>query len=497
MPRINEITEMCRNGQIAEALELARTDLANNPDSVWEERKVGWALYYALKQSSDQGDMNALLANLQELCSLTQLESVGGDAMIFDNVAWAVDAFVKNHLIATGSEAFGKANTLLETLKSMTFKPSKGYSCMLKDFLKLKGWTNIADFIDWWNLDNLTTEDYEPFVMQNGKSIMSLAEQAYIAQSKALIGLGDEERIKEFLPKIEALMNNHPKMVYPGYFYGKLLMATGANQDEMLKVVVPFVRRKSNEFWAWQLLGEVFCGDKDRQLACYLRAVNCRAKEEFLGKLRGKVAAILIEKGHLDCARYHIDTCIKCYRLQGWIIPTEVYKWSLQSWIRTVEANPNAPIDYMAITNGIIYTDTQEAFAVVVNVDSETKKVTFVYGKKKRASQKLPIRVKVGQSIKINYIVEANDKIKIVNAQIAPLPEGLDYAKVVQGKIVKREDKDFAFLKKGNDGYYVAPNVVKNFNLTNNASVKAIVVFGYDRRREEWNWSCVSIINVQ
>lgn len=497
MPRINEITAMCKNGQIAEALELARTDLAGNPGDVWEERKVGWALYYSLKQSSDQGDMNALVENLQELGGLQNLDPVGGDAMIFDNVVWAIYAFVKNHVVAIGPDAFEKANTLLEALRGMTFNASKGYSCLLKDFLKLKGWTNIADFIDWWNLDNLTAEDYAPFVMQNGKSIMSLAEQAYIAQSKALIDLGNEERIKEFLPKIEALMNNHPKMVYPGYFYGKLLVATGANQDEMLKVVVPFVRRKSNDFWAWQLLGEVFCGDKDRQLACYLRAVNCRANEEFLGKLRSKLAAILIEKGHLDNARYHIDTCIKCYRLQGWKIPTEIYCWSLQSWIRTVEANPNAPIDYMAITNGIIYTDTKDAFAVVVNVDSETKKVTFVYGKKKRASQKLPIRVKVGQSIKINYIVEANDKIKIVNAQIAPLPEGLDYAKVVQGKIVKREDKDFAFLKKGNDGYYVAPNVVKNFNLTNNASVKAIVVFGYDRRREEWNWSCVSIINVQ
>ena len=47
----------------------------------------------------------------------------------------------------------------------------------------------MVEFFEWWNIDNLMPEDYQPFKMYNGKKIMSLAEQAYIAYSKALLKL--------------------------------------------------------------------------------------------------------------------------------------------------------------------------------------------------------------------------------------------------------------------------------------------------------------------
>lgn len=47
----------------------------------------------------------------------------------------------------------------------------------------------MADFFDWWNLDNLTQEDYTSYVNQKGQKMMTLAERAFIANSKALLKL--------------------------------------------------------------------------------------------------------------------------------------------------------------------------------------------------------------------------------------------------------------------------------------------------------------------
>ena len=65
----------------------------------------------------------------------------------------------------------------------------------------------MADFFDWWNLENLTVDDYKPVEISKGRKIMSVAERAFIAKSKALLRLNDLGRIEEFLPQMDTLMN--------------------------------------------------------------------------------------------------------------------------------------------------------------------------------------------------------------------------------------------------------------------------------------------------
>ena len=118
---------------------------------------------------------------------------------------------------------------LSETLIS---KPSEAYSFIYKAFHKgYQNWSNYLTFADWWNFDNLRSEDYlkEEF---KDKKMMSIAEQAYIAYSKKLLEgealdpFGqqraiDKEKIQSFLPKLDALIDKHPNYQYPPYFKAK------------------------------------------------------------------------------------------------------------------------------------------------------------------------------------------------------------------------------------------------------------------------------------
>lgn len=481
---------MCKAGQIQEAYELAKTDLEQQLP--WTQREMGWALYYMIKIDADTANYQSLLSHLEELNTLDQL-IIPDDNMIFENVLFKIAMFVKSNVSPTGIDSPTKLSALFSKLKSYSFDSSKGYSFLLQSFIKCDTWQEMADFIDWWNLDKLAHDDYTPYRMDNGRTIISVAERAFIANSKALLRLHDLGRIEEFLPKLDDLMNAHPEMTYPGYFYGKLLLSLGSTPEDALKVIVPFARRKATEFWVWQLLSDVFVNEPDKQLACLLRAVHCRTQENFLGKVRIKLATLYIQRNQLCLAKFQIDKVTQCYLSQGWNLPYEVDFWVHQLWINTVASSDQAPIEYQSMTDEILCEGTEEAVAIVTYVDANSHKATLVYGKEKRVAQKLRFKVGAGVVLKINYFTEADGKFRILSAGLTRFPADLDYAKVVEGTVKRQADKDFAFLKTCNGDFFITSQIVCKYNLQDNETVKSLVVYDYNRKKEVWNWTCVSI----
>lgn len=492
MATVKDITTMCKSGQILEAYEQAKSDLGSNPSGVWEQREVGWALYYIIKTDVDQKNYDALLAHLDEMNSLDQL-TVTADSLIYDNVIFKIGEFVKNCIGLNDIDSPVKLSALFSRLKNYTFNPSKGYSFLLQGFLKFEAWSELATFFEWWNLDNLTQEDYQPFVMQNGRQIMALAERAFIAYSKALLRQNDKARIEEFLPRMDALMESHPEMTYPGYFYGKLLMALGGDKDEALKVLVPFARRKVTEFWVWQLISDVYSSEPEMQRACLLRSVNCKTQETFLGKVRIKLATLYIQLGQYNKARFHIDAVTRCYASNGWRLPNEIDLWMRQPWINSATPDRTDDLDYMSMTNQVLCDGSEEAVAIVTYVDPNNHKASLIYGNKKRMSQKLRFRVNPGDVLKINFIVEADGKAKVLNASKIALPEALDYAMYAEGVVDKRDDKQFAFVKTGQNRCFMPPAVVQKYNVHNGESIKVLIVNDFDKKKETWNWVCLTV----
>ena len=490
MASIREITTMCKAGQVQEAYELARKDLEQQ--CPWAQCSMGWALYYLIKGDVESANYQLLLSHLDELKALEQL-TIPNDNMIFENVLFKVASFVKSYIPPTGVDSPARLSKLFSRLRDYNFEASKGYSFLLQSFIKCDSWQEMADFIDWWNLDKLTQDDYTPYRSDNGRPYMSLAERAFIAKAKALLRLGDSGRIEEFLPQMDDLIENHSEMTYPGYFCGKMLLSLGCNQEDALRVVLPFARRKLTESWVWQLLSDVFASEPDKQMACLLRAVNCGTEETFLGKVRIKLAGLYIQQNQLDCAKYHIDKVTKCYLTKGWCLPHEVDCWSHQPWINSVTSNGNATIDYMAITDAILCANTEEAIAVVTYVDQNSHRATLIYGREKRTSQRLRIRVGIGSVLKINFITDADGRFRILSTRKNRLSSELDYAKIVEGTVRKRPDKDFAFLETTDGDFFIAPALVRKHELQDDDSVNSLIAWDYNKKRETWGWSCVSI----
>lgn len=456
------------------------------------QREIGWFVYYQIKDDSEAGNYHDLITHLDGLKQLDLLD-VNNDHMIFDNVQLQVANFVKHHILLTDMGAHAKLSAFFLRLRDYKFNPSVGHAFLLQTFIKFENWPEMADFFDWWNLDNLSAQDYTPFINQKGQKMMTLAERAFISNAKALLKLNDRARIKGFLPKLDKLINDHGEMMYPGYFYGKLLLALGSNLDEALKVIIPFARKKMTEFWVWQLLSDVFIDDEEKQLTCLLRAVHCRTQESFLGKVRVKLAACYIKRQQLNAARYHIDAVLRCYTSQGWRIPYAVEEWTHQPWFHASTPDGSDPVDYMSVTDAILCEGAEECTAVVTYVNQTSHKVFLIYGYKKRMAQRLRLKVRVGMILKLLYVTEQDGNIKVLSAAEAQLPDNLNYAQCVDGTIDKREDREFAFLKAGPIRCFVAPDVVKKHNLRRGDSVKGLLAYDYDKKKDAWNWVCVTL----
>jgi hypothetical protein len=364
---------------------------------------------------------------------------------------------------------------------------------MLESFIKCDAWQEMLDFFEWWNLNNLRPEDYQPVEIAKGRSIMSVAERAYIAKSKALIRMKDLGLIEEFLPEMDELMNSHPKMTYPGYFYGKLLLTLGSTPEDALRVIVPFARKKASEFWVWQLLSDVFTNDQEKQLACLLRAVHCKTQESFLGKVRIKLADLFIRRNELPQAKFQIDKVTQCYLSHGWHLPHEIDYWIHQPWINSIVASDESPINYQSISDSILLDGTEQAIAVVTYYDQNSKRATLIYGYEKLLKEKIRFKVGPGAVIKLNYITEADGRMRVLQAGKTTFPPGLNYAKVVQGTIKKRNESSFAFMHYGDQKAFVSPQAVNKYHVTNGENVKCLIVYDYDKKKEKWNWVVISI----
>lgn len=484
---------MCKAGRAPEAYQIAKTDFELSPSNIWVQREMGWALYYMLKIDVDNRKLQDFFAHIEEFSNLDEL-TMSADDMIFENILWKIAEILKY----TPKENIEAATKMFSYIKKYTFKPSKGYSFLLRSYLAFETWNLLVDFFQWWNIDNLMPEDYHQFKLENGKKIMSLAEQTYIAYSKALLKLDDKQKIKDFLPKIENLMENYPEMMYPGWYCGKLMLAMGAGRDEALNIVIPFVRKKKTEFWVWQLLADIYKDSHDIYISCLLRAIHCNVQEIFIGKIRIKLAVAYLLRNDYSRAKYHIDQVTRCYMQQGWYLPKEIQNWVKESWIKDCVADSSDGIDYKKYTDCLLTRGTNESIAIVTYVDMQNKRAFLVYGEKQRTMVKfsnLPISVEEGFLLKLNWLPNSANNISIIDVNIvdSSVLDNVTYIKRIDGIIEKQENKEYAFIKGQGISCFITPKEVQKYGLNGDEYVSVLATMDYNKKREAWTWICVSI----
>ena len=158
---------------------------------------------------------------------------------------------------------------------------------------------------------------------------------------------------------------------------------------------------------------------------------------------------------------------------------------------------PSFELDYMSITNELLFADIPETDAVASFVNKDKKVVNVAYGKGKEGFFKYDRFIKKlnnGDSLKIRIQeVSADGFMKVYSARVSDTLADSDFCKSVTGSVTSNRSMTAYFLQTDKESYFIPPFIVSKMQLVIGEPVSAIVLYSKNKKRGEWVWSCVKV----
>jgi len=339
------------------------------------------------------------------------------------NVAWELFHNIKS---SVQQEAYDSAvNYLREYAKlNLIEKPSQLHSILLSFGSRIYDhFPNYLKFVKWWDLDNLRTEDYQPF----GDMPYSLAEQTIMHVSKIIYKSHSINEATWILPHLTNVSNMHQDNIWLKYRMGQMLVLLN-KRKEAQEIFIPIVREKSSEWWAWDVLAQTFNDEsREKSIACLIKAACSCVDETFIINVKARLAKLLAEFNKYNEAKFE---CKDLIRIKEGKIPQDLIPLVSASWYQNASdlENNNLIYDYyLPLAESIIFEALPKEDANIIaysyDDDKEIKKciVGFYHDNK---WLEIPVEYKkfsilrkqeLGDTISLKFF--QNDGIKIVDIQ--------------------------------------------------------------------------------
>jgi len=493
-----EIKELRQAGKLEEAYAMAKAELEADLSNIWGKRNLSWVLYAQLDELASNLD-----AFIEKINEVKELDLPASEEMFFENISIVISkaARVITH---EATLDINKIHRLFDSIKELSLKRnSKWFSVLYNAMHKgMKESNRYIEFADWWDFKNFRPENFQKEKMPNGKEVMAIAEQAYIAYAKHLLPkqtqhgeiIFNKEKAEAFLPVLSQIVEDFPHFQYPAYFNAKLLLALG-DKDNMLESLLPFAKKKRNDFWVWEILAEVFSSDPEKVFACYCKALSCKSPDEMLVSLRQKMARLLIARKLYNEARTEIDLLVHARTEHGFKIPAEVTNWQAMDWYKTaVQSKSNFGFykAYLPIAEALLFSDVPEESVIVEFVNADKKILNFIASETKFGFLKYDrffSDVKVGDTLKVRFQGGSNEGMHQLYTAIKVNDDTFkkQFLKEVEGVVKISEGKSFGFL----GDVYVHPAIVKRLKLNDGMHVKGWSIKTFNRDKNLWSWKYI------
>lgn len=495
-----EIKELRQSGKLDEAIQMAYQALESDPANIWNKRAAGWVHYEYLKKYANIAHYDSFT---KQLLMIKDLNFPEGENMMFNQCAWQIGKLVFS-LQRQEPLDYGKINDVYHIIQNFHFeRPSEAYSFIYKSFHGgNQNWSKYLDFADWWGFDNFLSDDYleEEF---KGRKSMSIVEQAYIAYSKKLLegepvdstgqhwGV-NKSKIEQFMPKLEKVVDDYPRYQYPAYYMAKLLLVLG-EKENVLSAFLPFAKLKKNNFWVWELMSEIF-DDEEIKFACYCKALNLKAREDFLVKMRQSFAVRLINRKLYDEAKTEIKIVVDTRTKNGWKIPNQISHWMEEGWYKDSKSKANNQklySEYVNMADEILFQDTPEEIVVVQYVNTHKSMLNFVKNKNKHGffnySNQLD-KPQIGDILKVRFRGDGdNGFYNVLSAKAAEPDTPTNALKNIEGILKVISPHNFGFV----GDVFVDSKFIVDYNLKNDETVEGKALLSYNKKKNEWGWKAI------
>jgi hypothetical protein len=490
-----EIKELRQAGKLTEAYALAKAELNADFSNIWGKRNLSWVLYAQLDELASNLD-----AFIEKINEVKELDLPASEEMFFDNISIVI-AKAARGITHEATLDINKIHRLYDAIKELPIKRySKWFTVLFNAMHKgMKESNRYIEFADWWDFKNFRPEDFQKEKMPNGKEAMAIAEQAYIAYAKHLLPkqtqhgeiIFNKDKAEVFLPVLSQIIEDYPQFQYPSYFNAKLLLALG-DKDNMLESLLPFAKKKRNDFWVWEILAEAFSNDPEKVFACYCRALSCKSPDEMLVSLRQKMARLLIARKLFNEARTEIDLLVHARTAHGFKIPAEVANWQAMDWYKTAVQFKSNFVFYKAhIANAeaLLFNDVPEESVIVEFVNADKKILNFIASETKFGFLKYDrffSDVKVGDTLKVRFKGGSNEGMHQIYTATKATDEEFkkQFMKEVTGVVKIVAGMSFGFL----DDVFIHPSLVTKYKLIDGMQFAGKAIKSYNQEKKQWGW---------
>lgn len=499
---IKEIAELRKNGETDRAYSEASRLHSADPADVAARVELARCIRPLMGAAARTGDDATLVRLLGEFGSLRLEEA--GEGELNNGTAWDVRAMIL-HWQEEGAFDSGKVRRLFDAVTGIGYvRPHRYYSILLDAFLKVtdadgKPWPDIVEVIGWWGLGNLLPEDFSRVRLTNGRSAASLAERTYTAAYRAVTaGLADGEMQDEaeaLAAELEVLEEAHPECQFALCQRIGLLKAMG-HPDAAADAARALVRRRQTDCGAWTLLGDTATDDETR-MACYCRALMCKAPAQLLGSVRYKLAVLMCNLGYYANGRREFGKIESLYNYKGWTLPAEVEAVVSQPWYaETVPAASNRDFyeSHVGEAEAFLMGDIPEVPVLVTRYNAQKHIVNYATADRKRgffSTKKFGGQFADHQIWMVRFAGEPGGEgmSNVVTCRrvtdITPY-DGVFY-RHTEAEINLRPGMAFLFV----DDIYVDGTLLRGIQSGSYATITAVLY--YNIKKEAWGWRAVRL----
>lgn len=492
-----EVTQLRKNGQLSEALKMGLEDYELDNQNIWNIRALAWVYYAIIKKLINEKQFSEIGNSLDALIAL----EVPGDETMFwnsyvgliSNMMYELQHNVEDETIINSSIPI--LQNMFQHIEVDGVESDK-YDKLIVSLMffskKVEPAAVLCDLVDW---EKVSSALFVKQKMKDGRLMpISNGESLLITYSKYVIDKGTVEQKERCIAALEFWSKKQIEQTYLDYFAVKIHISMGHNGEDVMQLLIHFMKLKSSEFWAWQLLADTLEPEKiELRLASLMRAASIKGKPEFLVKLNCQLARLLMQEGYYFEARKYYQKALKGYhdnmRRQdeiNQILSEPVFQ-------DTEKMSKKLDMDYMKLTNELVFEDVPKILVVVHSIYAEKKLLYVTYGMKKQSHLRVQNIKKfhIGDVLEISVIndYEKDGFVNYSSLNHIELFPHLDFLKQSVGNISIRKDNPFGFV----DNIFVQPYLIKQAQCKDRDEIEYTALYLYNKKKKEWNWNCIDI----
>ncbi len=469
-----EVFALRKQGKLSEAYKMAKAQISEVPDDAWCVRALAWVLIDMIKSRLlDQRSVENLYA---ELANLTL---PADDHVLREQVGWVICKMLFK-LPKDQNSSRQISNLLHGYAKLNVERPSLLHSAILGAVLThAEHFEKTLEFVKWWDVRCFRDEDYKTETNDKGDEYPS----EYVKAMRFLGKAGkkhpqlSEEMIGWLLATLKDAIERCPEEEWFPYYHGQLLIRSG-NVEQATNELLPVIRRKKSQFWAWDLLAHL-CSDLAEKRMCLCRALTCRTPDHsFLVNVHLELADVFWALDQNKEAQGELAQVIEVRKQKDWSVPRHLHEKAQAYGVdeTTPKLDAKRYREFAKNADALLCKDVPEVIGVVSHVNADKKLSCVLFDKDKAAfvlvwHKSFPefAAMKEGTvvALKLGYDDQHKRHLLLQSGLSEEQPDKT-FCKSVAGEVRRGDSQSFAFL---NDDTFIPPFLVEQKGIENGMQV--------------------------